>query len=186
MTSHISGWRHMSRIIEWRHNSLTDSHSQRSQATVKQWDEWTAPINESNEAASFRWAIVNMAALYTHTKQPLLTAEKLQMTDLGPKWVTFAPNGNKTGIFQFRFSTFWLGEPKCTESELKKIPGCIPIGANLDNRPGSSMRSYSPWWSVHQRCQILSSNCARLAQHWTNIWFFKDQFEQKWAKKSFI
>ena len=31
-------------------------------------------------------------------------------------------------FFQIRFSTFWLGEPKCTESDLKKIPEFVPFG----------------------------------------------------------
>ena len=30
--------------------------------------------------------------------------------------------GQIQGFFQIRFSTFWLTEPKCTESDLKNIP----------------------------------------------------------------
>ena len=33
------------------------------------------------------------------------------------------------GIFQIIFSTFWLTEPKCTESDLKK--SFVPFGVNL-------------------------------------------------------
>ena len=64
--------------------------------------------------------------------------------DLGPKWVRLSTNGTNPGIFQTRFSTFWViepkciesdlkkyHEPKCTETDLKKIPGFVPFEANL-------------------------------------------------------
>ena len=32
-------------------------------------------------------------------------------------WVRLAPNGINLGLFKISLSTFWLGEPKCTETE---------------------------------------------------------------------
>ena len=40
--------------------------------------------------------------------------------DFGAKSLRLSQNGTKLGLFQIRFSTFWLGEPKCTKSDLKK------------------------------------------------------------------
>ena len=49
---------------------------------------------------------------------------------LGPKVGQIGPKWDKDGeFFQIRFSTFWLDEPKCTESDLKKS-GFVPVGAN--------------------------------------------------------
>ena len=36
---------------------------------------------------------------------------------IGDKLGQFAPN---LRLFKISFSTFWLGEPKCTETDLKK------------------------------------------------------------------
>ena len=36
-----------------------------------------------------------------------------------PNWVRLAPNQKNLGLFKISFSTFWLGEPQCTESDLK-------------------------------------------------------------------
>ena len=57
-----------------------------------------------------------VSTLWSDTRRP----------DLAPKWVRLDPNGTNQGIFQIRFSTFWLGEPKCTESDLKN-PRICPI-----------------------------------------------------------
>ena len=47
------------------------------------------------------------------------------MDQIDPKW-------GKSEFFQIRFSTFWLTEPKCTESYLKKTQICfVPFGSNL-------------------------------------------------------
>ena len=54
------------------------------------------------------------------------------MTRFGHKVGHIDPKWAKSGdFFQIRFSIFWLGEPKCTESDLKKIPRFVPFGANL-------------------------------------------------------
>ena len=42
------------------------------------------------------------------------------LPDLIQKYVRLATNETYLGLFQIRFSTFWLGEPKCTASDLKK------------------------------------------------------------------
>ena len=34
-----------------------------------------------------------------------------------PMWVILAPNGTNLGLFKISSSTFWLGEPKCTETD---------------------------------------------------------------------
>ena len=53
-------------------------------------------------------------------RQPsLTTVSQPRMVGLAPKWVRLAPNGANPGNFQIRFSTFWRGAPKCTESDLK-------------------------------------------------------------------
>ena len=41
-------------------------------------------------------------------------------------WVRLAQNGTNLGLFKISFSTFWLGEPKCTETDLNK-PQICPI-----------------------------------------------------------
>ena len=48
-----------------------------------------------------------------------------EVGQIGPKWDKF---GN---YFEIRFSTFWLTEPKCTESDLKNNSEFVPFGANL-------------------------------------------------------
>ena len=35
-----------------------------------------------------------------------------------PHWVRLTPNGTNLGLFKISFSTFWLGEPKCIETDL--------------------------------------------------------------------
>ena len=40
---------------------------------------------------------------------------------IGADWF---PNGTNLGLFKIRFSAFWRGAPKCTESDLKKSPVC--------------------------------------------------------------
>ena len=43
---------------------------------------------------------------------------------LAPNWVTLAPNRTNLGllnILNIIINTFWLGEPKCTETDLKKF-----------------------------------------------------------------
>ena len=49
-----------------------------------------------------------------------------------PNWVRLAPNGTNLGLFKISFSTFWLGEPKCTETDLKKSQNC-PIWGQSDS-----------------------------------------------------
>ena len=36
------------------------------------------------------------------------------MSKFSPNWFRLAPNGTNLGLFKISFSTFWLGEPKCT------------------------------------------------------------------------
>ena len=38
------------------------------------------------------------------------------------------PNGTHLGLFKISFSTFGLGEPKCTETDLKKSQICPILG----------------------------------------------------------
>ena len=37
---------------------------------------------------------------------------------VGKNWVRLAPNGTNLGLFKISFSTFWLAETKCTETDL--------------------------------------------------------------------
>ena len=52
--------------------------------------------------------------------------------------VRLSPNGINLGLFKIRFSTFWLTEPKCTETDLKKSQSCTicrqsdQVGTNPD------------------------------------------------------
>ena len=34
-------------------------------------------------------------------------------------WVRLATNGTNLGLYKISFSTFWIGKPKCTETDLK-------------------------------------------------------------------
>ena len=43
---------------------------------------------------------------------------------LASNWVRLVPNETNLGLFKFSFSTFWLAEPKCTETDLKKSQIC--------------------------------------------------------------
>ena len=42
--------------------------------------------------------------------------------------VTLAPNGTNMGLFKISFSTFWLVEPKCTETDPKNSEMCPHFG----------------------------------------------------------
>ena len=43
-------------------------------------------------------------------------------------WFRLAPNGTNLGLFKISFSTFWLAERKCTETDLKKSQICFIWG----------------------------------------------------------
>ena len=43
---------------------------------------------------------------------------------IGPDLGQMAPNKTNVGFFKISFSAFWLGEPKCTETDLKKSQIC--------------------------------------------------------------
>ena len=45
-----------------------------------------------------------------------------------PNCVRLAPNETNLGLFKISFSTFWLSEPKCTETDLKKSQICLIWG----------------------------------------------------------
>ena len=55
-----------------------------------------------------------------------------------PNWVRLAPNGTNLGLFKVSFNTFWLGEPKCTETDLKKSPAKL---SSLVKKAGIFLRS---------------------------------------------
>ena len=42
--------------------------------------------------------------------------------------VRLTPNWTNVGLFKISFSTFWLGEPKCTATDLKKVPDLFHLG----------------------------------------------------------
>ena len=54
-----------------------------------------------------------------------------ELPDFGPNWFRLAPNWTNLGLFKISLSTIWLGEAKCTKSDLKKIPGFVPFCGNL-------------------------------------------------------
>ena len=51
------------------------------------------------------------------------------MSNLAPKLGQICPKWDKSGTFKISFITFWLGEPKCTEIDLKS-PQFVPFGAD--------------------------------------------------------
>ena len=53
------------------------------------------------------------------------------VSSFAPDWVRLAPNGTNLWLFKISFSTFWLSEPKCTETDLKKSQIC-PIWGQSD------------------------------------------------------
>ena len=61
---------------------------------------------------------------------PYITTWQLssRAPEFDTKWVRLVPNGTNPGFFQIRFSTFWLYVLKLI---WKKIPGFVPLGANL-------------------------------------------------------
>ena len=59
--------------------------------------------------------------------------------------------GQIRGFFQIRFSTFWRPAPKCTESDLKKIPGFVPFGANLTHFGPKSVHAVLYVCFIHNR-----------------------------------
>ena len=63
-----------------------------------------------------------------------LTHTELVAGDLGlaPKWVRLATNRTNLGLFKISFNTFWLGNPKWTETDLKESK-ISPICANLNH-----------------------------------------------------
>ena len=48
-----------------------------------------------------------------------------------PNWVILAQNGTNLSFYKISFSTFWLGETKRTETDLKKSQIC-PIWGQSD------------------------------------------------------
>ena len=42
------------------------------------------------------------------------------MVGLAPKWVRLVTNRTNLGLFKIGFNTFWLGNPKWTETDLKE------------------------------------------------------------------
>ena len=41
-----------------------------------------------------------------------------------PNWVRLVLNETNLGLFKISFSTFWLAEPKCTETDLRNSQIC--------------------------------------------------------------
>ena len=65
----------------------------------------------------------------------ILVYEEQECQISHPNWVGLAPNGTNLALLKISFSTFWLGEPKCTETDHKKVPDLshlVPIRPKLD------------------------------------------------------
>ena len=83
---------------------------------------------------------------------PFLSLDSIQGCRIWhPNWVRLAPNGINLGLFKISFSTFWLGEPKCTETDLKKSQIC-PIRGQSDPiwMPNCTSRH---WVSLNWPCE---------------------------------
>ena len=50
-----------------------------------------------------------------------------------PIWVRLERNGTNLGLFKISFSTFWRTAPKCTETDLKKVPDLSHLGLIWSN-----------------------------------------------------
>ena len=73
-------------------------------------------------------------------------------TDLDSKWVRLAPNGTNPGIFQIRFSTFWLGDTKM--GQIWDISRMYNLSVNLSK--WSKMVLKSPRFVLFGICWVLS------------------------------
>ena len=92
-----------------------------------------------------------------------------------------APNWTNMGFFRSYFSTFWLGEPKCTETDLKKsqicpiwgqsdpiwIPNLTPLIAcvdrdeNLLDNASDRRMPTSPWFRSLIMCKACQEACGK-------------------------
>ena len=59
---------------------------------------------------------------------PLNLGDDPVMSTWALNCVILALNGINLGFLKIIFSTFWLGEPKCTETDLLKIPDLADLG----------------------------------------------------------
>ena len=59
------------------------------------------------------------------------------LENLSYDWVKLAPNWTNLELSKISFCVFWLAGPKCSETDLLKVPGLSylwPIGCNLDDK----------------------------------------------------
>ena len=62
------------------------------------------------------------------------------------------------GLFKITFSTFWLGEPKCTETDLKKSQ-ISPIWGQSD-----------PIWMPNEpKCTEIDLKKCKICLFWANL-----------------
>ena len=65
------------------------------------------------------------------TGQTVMVPRGTGMSGSALNLVRLAPDGTNVGLFKISFSTFWLGEPKCTDTDLKQSQIC-PIWSQSD------------------------------------------------------
>ena len=148
-------------------------------------DKFTSPLNTYQQCSD----VINKRNYEMRRIRGTRLRPKVEQ--IGPKWIKSrdffwsesvlfgSPN---PAIFQIRFSTFWLVDPKCTESDLKKspicdrakmywiwsktIPGFVPFGANL---PLFGPKSVDPGivttshWDISTTALCVRSTCICLS-----------------------
>ena len=89
-------------------------------------------LTETPSVACVDSSTVTCSAMLT---QSMTRRAQRHHTDgsLAPKRVRLAPNGTNLGLFKISFCAFWLDEPKCTETDLKKSKIC-PILVQSNTR----------------------------------------------------
>ena len=94
------------------------------------------PLDDVTPSAGWRHSLVAMyyrAKSTAHKRAAKHLRHHLQFVSQESQishtnWLRLALNRTNLGLFKISSSTFWLGEPKCTETDLKKSKICPILG----------------------------------------------------------
>ena len=95
--------------------------------------------------------LIFIPLLFSHTHRILSNLSSNSLNQI--RWT---PNGTNLRLFKISFSTFWLAEPKCSETDLKKCPRFVPFETNL-SKFGANLNPYLHPWVFHT---CIVSNCS--------------------------
>ena len=131
------------------------------------WDNWRRSLLYSN--------------IWSKRRQEIIDAKTCQIIDQGcqishPNWVRLSPNWINLGLLKISFSTFWLAEPKCTETDFKKSQICPiwffrsgpiwpTLGPNLAN---PRIHNARPRLRIHRSMWQEAIDLAGAAAHLTS------------------